>query len=697
MLAVLAARSVLSRKSVEELPSAPPSTVGTGVVGLAEPLELPLDVLNSDLVQLRYPASGDVALAFGSEGTIVRSSDDGQSWQRVESGTREYLFDGAEHPSGAVVLAGSRGTLLRSLDQARSFVPVRVDSDRSFRALATADDGTFVAVGDEGVAYASRDAGQSFVKESSGSSEYLSRLVKLPGQGMLVAGDHATLLLREPSGRYRPLTLPAAMAVTALAVLPDGTILVGTQDGFVLASSDSGASFRESHKMREDMFVIGFEWSPDMSALVARLRTRDVLFSSDRGKSFERLPFEPDQGVSKLTWYPNAGFVGLGSVAAVVRSDVSGKAFKLTPARELASPYAVEQNPKTHTLLAVGASGLIARSADAGRSIHVIRPGLGGVLRSFAHQASPECLLAVGLEGTLLRSTDGGKSWARSPAELNRKVDMTSVVIEPKTSAMIASGTAGTLLRSLDCAEHVTPIEATKNDVHHLVAVPDAGVFALVAKSPILRSDDGGLSFAPVQMGGDATLLRMISTGSTLIAVGEGGRIYRSKDAGRSFQAAPSGSERTLRAVAFDAKSQTVFVAGDGGTLLRSTDGGETFAPLAPPTDENLFVIGLHPDSGQLLVGGNRGVVLRSLDAGQSFTQLETRSTQTIRVIFFEPNSREFSVAGVGGTLLRSVNNGNALARVRGSFEGRIDAALFHAPSRSLLLGGDRLIRVAAP
>ncbi len=278
-----------------------------------------------------------------------------------------------------------------------------------------------------------------------------------------------------------------------------------------------------------------------------------------------------------------------------------------------------------------------------------------------------------------------------------------SVVFEPKSQVLLAAGgsgpfgatgTSGTLLRSSDCGRRWTAIPAIKNEVSSLLVLTDSSVLALVARSRIVRSDDAGATFVETEMDADATLRSVVAaSASDVVAVGEGGRIYRSTNGGKSFLRAPSGTEATLRMVAYDAVQRTLWVTGDAGTVLRSSDAGATWQKLSVPTEENLFVIGLHPDGSAVWFGGNRGTAIRTDDQGEHFQIVESGSAQTIRVIAFDPVVKEFVVAGAGGTLLRTVG-GRRLVAVDATLDGRIDAALFHAPSGSMFLGGDRLMRL---
>jgi photosystem II stability/assembly factor-like uncharacterized protein len=226
-----------------------------------------------------------------------------------------------------------------------------------------------------------------------------------------------------------------------------------------------------------------------------------------------------------------------------------------------------------------------------------------------------------------------------------------------------------------------------------VLAGEGSSVLAFAAKSPVLRSTDAGLTFAAADMEADATLKRAVAlSASEVVAAGEGGRIYRSSDDGKSFQRVVSGTDAELRALAYDRVQRVLWAVGDGGTVLRSSDGGASWKRIPVPTAENLFAVGLHPDGDVVWVGGNQGTALRSTDRGDHFTSVPSGSAQTIRVIAFDPLAKEFVVAGTA-TLLRTVD-GSRLAKVEANLDGRIDAALFHQPSGAMFLGGQRLIRL---
>lgn len=652
-------------------------------------------VYNPDLQHLRSLADGRTVLAMGSEGVLFRSIDDGQTWNHVDTTTHARLVDSAVDPRlGVLTVVGGRGTILHSDATLSSFTRVSVNTLHNFRAIAIGADGKQLAIGDAGIAYLSQDSGQSFHAEKTGSTSALSQIIALPKRArFIIGGDQGKLLLRDEPGAWRSIATAATGLISALSILPDGSLLAGTQDGLLMRSSDDGETWEETSKTRSSAPIIGFKGNSNASIWLARTQSPALFLSSNKGKQFQPLRPEPPQELIEMVWIPGRGFLGVGVDGVTFRADGTGKRWIPESGPKLDGPLAMAILPTTHTLLVVGRSGLIARSTDGGKQYQIVHPGLGGPLRSFADNSPEGGLVVVGRNATVLRSKDEGETWERVPIDIDPTIDLTSIVVDQKTSALLTGGTRGTLLRSIDCARTWTPIHATHENVEFLLASEQAGMFALVNKSAILRSLDAGLTFTPVKMQPGTTLRKIVALSSSdLVAIGDEGRILRSVDKGDRFEEVPSPTNAHLRALAYDPVHRSLWVAGDRGTVLTSRDDGETWTQVSVPTEEDLHVVTLGLNGSQIWFGGNRGTVLHSANTGISFSSLPTGSSHTIHVIVFDPPSKEFFITGVDGTLHQSIEG--HLTQFSSNLESRLDAALFYKPTGAMFLGGDRLVRI---
>lgn len=69
---------------------------------------------------------GEKILAYGLRGNVYETDNAGSSWQKVESGTQTSLLGGTLGTDGSVLLVGGNGTLLIRAANASAFVPQHV-------------------------------------------------------------------------------------------------------------------------------------------------------------------------------------------------------------------------------------------------------------------------------------------------------------------------------------------------------------------------------------------------------------------------------------------------------------------------------------------------------------------------------------------------------------------------------------------
>lgn len=661
-----------------------------------------LEVKNPNLLDVVVYPDGRPIIAVGTEGTLLRSEDDGKSYSRVESNSREYFTRALIEPdSGAVLVIGSGGTLLRSDDRGLTFTPILLDTKATLNAIAqSATTKTIVICGDDGVAYSSTDLGKHFAKEHTGITQLLTELVAVPSpEGVFVAaGDLGIALLRAPSGQWRHVDTPSQKFVTALAQLVDGSLLAGLAEGIIVRSTDNGGHWQEVYRSANENYVMNFESSPKSDVVIARFRNQTLRSSRDRGQIFTAVDLPAKQVPSAFTWVEEHGFVGLSSGGGTVRSNLQGTAWHFTAARERMRATKMTVNAKTRSVLAVGMSGFLGRLTPSNTQVESVKPDLGSLIRSVAYAPNTDTIVGIGLDATLIRSLDGGKSYQRHAIALAPKSELTSVTYDPRTSAFVAGTSTGTIYRSdTNGKSFVRQLELGK-EILQLHALGNGRILALCSDQGARLSSDGGKTFATPIPNFTGTL-RYGAAGCTpnsVLVLGDHGALLHSTNDGKTYIPIASNVATTLRYFVCEPNSNRIWIVGDHGTLLRSDDAALSFRRLAIPTDENLFTLGFSDDGNVLYIGGNAGTLLRSIDRGQTFTFVSTGLQQPIRLTQFIPDFSEFVIAGVGG-LLMVTHHRTIPQRLAGRFEGRFDQMIVHSASKSVIVAGDRLLRLAPP
>ncbi|MDJ0758833.1 MAG: YCF48-related protein [Woeseiaceae bacterium] len=107
-------------------------------------------------------SSAGTLLVAGEAGTLLRSTDDGASWERVDYVYAGSFFDAVAVSDGSLLIFGLRGNVFRSTDEGASWSPVQTGDQRTLMSGMATDDGTVVLAGAAGAVLISRDGGATF-------------------------------------------------------------------------------------------------------------------------------------------------------------------------------------------------------------------------------------------------------------------------------------------------------------------------------------------------------------------------------------------------------------------------------------------------------------------------------------------------------------------------------------------------------
>ncbi|MEG1039872.1 MAG: YCF48-related protein, partial [Pseudomonas sp.] len=131
----------------------------------------------------------------GEQGSMFRSSDDGQTWQKLEGPYQGSLFGVVGTAQPRTLLAyGLRGNLYRSTDFGDSWQQIELKAARGALefGLASAtllDDGSLVLVGNGGSVLRSSDDGQTFSVYNRSDRIALAGVTGKNGGGLVLVGQ----------------------------------------------------------------------------------------------------------------------------------------------------------------------------------------------------------------------------------------------------------------------------------------------------------------------------------------------------------------------------------------------------------------------------------------------------------------------------------------------------------------------------
>lgn len=93
----------------------------------------------------------ETVIAFGMRGSVFRSADAGQSWEKVSLGTTVGITGGVASPGGEVVLVTQGGAIAHSRDAGKTFSAVKPTMPMSYYGAGLLTPGSVALVGAGGV------------------------------------------------------------------------------------------------------------------------------------------------------------------------------------------------------------------------------------------------------------------------------------------------------------------------------------------------------------------------------------------------------------------------------------------------------------------------------------------------------------------------------------------------------------------
>lgn len=238
----------------------------------------------------------------GSYGAVLRTTDGGRSWNRQSVESAEHLFAAYWLDENHGWMAGSRGQTLRTEDGGRSWGNLVLPGDFTFNGLAFVDDSRGWLAGEFGVIFHTRDGGKTWLKQkspveisfSSGASQNLFALLfTAPTKGYAFGLDG--LVLKTVDGARWEIArqhenTDRAKATHHLfsAAISNGRIFAVGERGTLLRSESDSDDWRPAKLKIPRLALNGIAFGKDGFGLAVGNRGL-VLRTDDGGKSWQRL------------------------------------------------------------------------------------------------------------------------------------------------------------------------------------------------------------------------------------------------------------------------------------------------------------------------------------------------------------------------------------------------------------------------
>ena len=280
--------------------------------------------------------------------------------------------------------------------------------------------------------------------------------------------------------------------------------------------------------------------------------------------------------------------------------------------------------PLKQGFIAVGDQGLILRSTTAGEVEQVVSPS--SVLLTAVQGPPGQPLWAVGHDGAILRGSAAGDSWRLllDGRRINQLLlDSAQRQLEHAQRALDRTPDDGVTQQALDDAlfylEEAQASQASgpARPLLDLWFRDHRQGWVVGAYGVMLETADAGMNWRLLDNLPNPDRLHLNSilevAPGVLLVAGEGGRLFRSTDGGKHWQAPQHlGNGSLYQLIALEQPGE-VLVVGFAGFAAHSQDAGATWQTLPVPSKASLFG-GSRLSNGALVLVGHAGTLLYSDD-----------------------------------------------------------------------------------
>jgi photosystem II stability/assembly factor-like uncharacterized protein len=542
-------------------------------------------------VDFTSPTTG---YATGLHGTIMKTTNGGNTWTMVNTGTTTDLYQIQFINSNVGIAAGAKGTILKTINGGTTWVSIQTGILSDLTALHFPSFNIGYATAADGSILKSTDNGTSWTLLNSGTTETLKSIFFTSNTtGIAVGGStipgprnsYHSYMTRTTDGgiTWTPYVLPRNIPLTKVTFFndqngitagghPDGSH--AAPEGTVLKTSDGGLTWQEV--FYGNQAVNSFDFAADQLIGLAT-GNYGTIKTLDGGNTWSILN------------YDNTNFSSLSMV------DPS-------------------------TALEVGEFGRIRKSIDGGISWLDQSESLTYSPLSSLQFTDPATGYAIANNetATLVKTVDGGTHWKKIVSGLEGNF----------TSLFFTNSTTG----------YVTSYNYPNYE--------------------ILKTNDGGNSWTIVNSTPSYYLLRDVSfvSANTGVAVGENGIILRTTNKGLTWNPIPSNTTLALTSIEFFNKTKGVIV-GSGGILLKTSDGGSSWTQSNGGITESLNSINVIDKNTGFAVG-DAGIIVRTNNAGRTWMKINTSYSNSLSDVNFIDSNTGYIASSVNGDILKSVDGG---------------------------------------
>jgi photosystem II stability/assembly factor-like uncharacterized protein len=560
-----------------------------------------------------------IGYAVGDAGTLIKTTDGGNNWNRVYTGVWDALNSVYFTDSYNGYIAGDSGIVLKTTDAGNHWNPLASGTIQTLYSVIFVNNNIGYAVGDSGTILKTIDNGQHWNTQTSHVLNNLFSVSFVNGNVGMIAGSGGVMLKTIDGGTtWTTLTSVTTTNLNAIQMLNENNVFVAGNGGLFLKTVNGGNNFTSTNVSTTDYYDIKF-LNPDTGFMVGTYIEK----TTDGGNTWSTLGSGPGARSLFISSLSNNFIYCVGNFGSLFVSANGGTTFssKLSyiqtywSVNDFAALYFTDTNTG---YIAFTISTDVLKTIDGGITWYSCHGGgLPDVYSYALHFPNKdtgykaEYNTAYGI-GQLSKTTDGGETWSA-----------------------LFSGWNG-------IGDHLYAVFFT------------TGYKGLVAGEygQIFKTTDGGIHWTLIPSGTTNSLNSIYFANDSIgYIVGSGGKILKTTDGGNSWSSLTSGTMADLATLYF-INPDTGFVGGNN-VILKTNDGGNTWLNLSCP----VYIKSMHFfDINHGCIVGN-GKLLKTTDGGNTWNYMHSETTNYLYDMFFADTLTGY-VIGSNMTIMKTTSGG---------------------------------------
>jgi len=523
-----------------------------------------------EYTDIAFPDANNGVLLLGL--AITHTNDGGVTWNTANAplNMRRRLAAVRFADASTAIAVGTQGEILRSTDGGANWILQTSGTTQDLNGVYLIQADTAFVVGAGGRILATDDGGAAWTSQSSGTIEDLQDVWFMDSSTGVVVGASGTVRRTINGGNsWTPVTSGTSTILNRLFFTDTNNGVAVGGGGTILRTIDGGASWiRYDSGVRGELRAVSFADAMVGTAVGGDVWTPHILRTNDGGVTWAIQSRTADLSTLSACASKNgATVIAVSPIGVIARSTDWGVTWAETagPPLDGNSLLGISM-PDAHVATIVGTGGTIIRTTDAGATWY--------------SQNSPTSEYLFGVDfrdvhrgvavGRAIVATEDGRTWEVRQADTDLR-DVAWVTED----TLVAVGPSGTILQSIDGGHNWNPVYSGSGGDFNAVAFWGNGVGFAVAVRTASRTVDRGTTWTGQQLRGWDIAT---APGGVAAVASDFGGVWVTGDWGVSWSGqgtnTPPLASIGLKGIALT-NADVITGVGDYGMILRTFNGGD--------------------------------------------------------------------------------------------------------------------------